>query len=166
MFGLFKKKQPKQTPRKYLGFDLNKYMYLGWTEFYWCKSDSDVRSHSYRVYLFVSRENNLDRGYALVSDNPRNDDYYKPMTHKFFHSHILSWVAGTREVWDLSYNWVSQEFNEFMLDEYSFKWSHEKKWWVSNEEIKYEAALRKVKTQKPEEVEHTSNNNVITVDFG
>jgi len=53
-----------------------------------------------------------------------------------------------------------------MLDDCSFKWSSEKKWWVSTEDIKYEAALRKVKTQKPEEVEHTSNNNVITVDFG
>lgn len=154
-------KKVHEAPRLH-GYNLKEWNYLGYTEISIAYSDAGYKEVC-QVFFFMDKEDEDVRQYVLKSK----------ALHKDFKNH--AWVTRNADLWAAAeiewYQPISDNPSRYtrarILEEFNSVWSNEKKWWVSNDAAKYEAAKQKQKKQETEEEEKVVavEDNVLTVNF-
>ena len=149
-----------EAPRLY-GFNLDEWNYIGYTEISYTDSYNTL-THSAQVFFFISKDNEDQRRYVIKCRAMKKDF----QNHAWIIRNADLWAAGETEWYQPISDSPSKYTRDRILEEYNSVWSSEKRWWISNDAAKYEAAKQKQKQEQTEEEKVVSvEDNVLTVNF-
>lgn len=137
------------------GVDLSKFHYLGYSEFYF--TDSNKR---WQCHFFLSH--NEKKRLIKLTGNTSSTGY---QFHPYYTKSCLLWQAGEGIWYACATDYQSLYLQEKMLEDYDAVWDTEKKWWVANEQAKYDQAYNQQKENTKPQVSTDTNDNVVKINF-
>lgn len=143
------------------GFRLDQWAYLGYSRIMLNYVDVNAKAYA-NVFFFCLKDNTDKRDFVVVSEETSKFIKEKFDSHQYVTGFASIWRAGEEEIYQCINYRPGTWLKEYMLEHFKCDWDNDKKWWVSNNQAKYNSAAAKQKTTK---IDTTSDTNVISVDF-
>jgi hypothetical protein len=138
----------KKSNRNFKGYNLNEWMYLGYTKVKWSDTTPDY------IHFFCRRNDMNDRSF-IMTNTAKHHGWVRQGTPEL-------WKAGQREVYECI-AFPDTDLRNYMKETHSHSWDSEKSWWVPIENAKYQKA---VSTQaKKQEPNKKNDGNVTHIEF-
>lgn len=132
MFSWWKKRREVKNAPKFMGVNLDKNHYLGYTNIKYVNTDGKT-TRQCNIHFFVDKEDHTIRVYKFECEN-ESDFYYHPWM-----TQARLWMLNEKELWYSIKTMPSKWLNQYMIDNYDSIWSEEKEWWEHNTKSKIES---------------------------
>jgi hypothetical protein len=151
------------------GVNLNTWQYVGKSEIsftYVSEGVSFKEADKAYVFLFSKKDDETSRKYVLVPDSNSSYLLDKFKKHPWITNEAEMWKVCEREIYQSINDEPSKWLKEKMLEEYKCVWSNETRWWVNNDDAKYESAKKTQTKKKPkEEPLLLEDGNIVKLEF-